>query len=70
MADDIELIPDDTPVSVSGFVELDPNGVESLEDRRGVILSGGHTVDGVPHYDVRFDDGATALIATDRITVE
>lgn len=59
-------ISDGSPVNVSGFV--DPESEEQVE-RPGVIVSGGHTIDGEPHYDVLLDDAPFAgLIAATRVS--
>lgn len=64
-----ELIPDDTPVVVSGYT--DPETGEPADDRHGVIVSGGHTVDDVAHYEVQIDgDPYPALIVAERVTAE
>jgi hypothetical protein len=59
-------IADGEPVNVSGYE--DPETGEPIE-RAGVIVSGGHTVDGIEHYDVQIDDEPfAALVAADRIS--
>lgn len=59
-------IPDDAAVNVSGF--MDPESGEAI-DRPGVIVSGGHTVDGEAHYDVLLDDAPfPGLVAASRVS--
>lgn len=59
-------IPDGTPVTVTGYT--DPETGDPAEDRQGVVISGGHTVDGVEAYDVQVEgDPYPGLIEVARV---
>lgn len=57
---------DGTPVSVTGY--SDPETGDPV-DRPGVIISGGHTVDGVELYDVQVEGKSyPSLVEVSRVT--